>query len=138
MGAGPLRLMPELDPALRTFDRYAAATVDHFQHPRNVGRMHDADAFGYVDDPTTETTISIYVKMDAGRVARASFRTFGCSACVAASSMATTLVSERPLADALAVTAAAVDDALGGLPPDKRYCAELAAEAMLRALRQVA
>lgn len=112
--------------------RYSAATVDHFQHPRNVGRLADADAVGRVDDPSTETTISIYLKLADGRVTRATFRTFGCSACVAASSVATELLigrasGEPPLAQEL-------DAALGGLPADKRYCAELAAEAARRAL----
>ena len=130
--------MSQLDPATLSSGRYTPTTVDHFQHPRNVGKMHDANGFGYVNDPATETTISVYVRVDAARVLRASFRTFGCSACVAASSMATTLVGDRPLAEAQTLSADAVDEALGGLPPDKRYCAELAADAMRRALRHSA
>jgi NifU-like protein involved in Fe-S cluster formation len=114
--------------------RYAPATVDHFQHPRNVGRLANADALGYVDDAATETTISVYVAVAHGRVARATFRTFGCSACVAASSAVTELIIGRPVAQGAAVSAEQVDRALGGLPADKRYCAELAAEAARRAL----
>jgi nitrogen fixation NifU-like protein len=113
---------------------YSPPTVDHFQHPRNVGRLADADGVGRIDDVARETTITIYLKLAGERVARATFRTFGCSACVAASSMATELLIGRDLAEARQLTAAAIDAALGGLPADKRYCVELVAEAVGRAL----
>ena len=113
-----------------TESRFTATTIDHFQHPRNVGRLEDADAVGRVDDATTDTMVQIFVKLAAGRVTRASFRTFGCSACIAASSITTELLIGRDAA----LTAEEVDAALGGLPPDKRYCAELVAEASRRAL----
>jgi NifU-like protein involved in Fe-S cluster formation len=112
-----------------TTSRFTAATIDHFQHPRNVGRMADADRAARVDDAVSETTINLYVKLGQGLggdvVARASFRTFGCSACIAASSVATELLVGR--AEALSVEL--IDSALGGLPEDKRYCAELVASA---------
>jgi nitrogen fixation NifU-like protein len=111
-------------------ERYSAITVDHFQHPRNVGRLADADASGLVDDPARETTIRLYLKLHGDRVERATFRTFGCSACIAASSMATELLLGR----ADPISADELDTALGGLPADKRYCAELVAEATRRAL----
>jgi nitrogen fixation NifU-like protein len=110
--------------------RYSATTVDHFQNPRNVGRLVDADAVGRVDDAETDTMVQIFIKLDAGRVVRATFRTFGCSACIAASSIATELLVGRDLAP----TAEELDVALGGLPKDKRYCADLVAEAATRAL----
>jgi NifU-like protein involved in Fe-S cluster formation len=120
-----------LDPGAGAAARYTAITVDHFQRPRNVGRLADAHSVGRVDDVARETTISIYVRFGAdGRVERATFRTFGCSACVAASSMATELLVGRD--DSL--PAEEIDVALGGLPADKRYCAELVAEAVRRAL----
>ena len=96
--------------------------------------MLDADAVGRVDDPERETMISLYVKVDSGRIARATFRTFGCSACIAASSMATELLTGRTLSKA-AFTAKELDHALGGLPADKHYCADLVAEASQRALK---
>jgi len=114
--------------------RYSPVTVDHFQHPRNVGRMADADGIGRVDDAERETTITLYVKLEHGRVARASFRTFGCSACIAASSVATELLAQRFVSDAARLDADELDAALGRLPADKRYCAELVAEAARRAL----
>jgi nitrogen fixation NifU-like protein len=112
--------------------RYSAATIDHFQHPRNVGRLTDADAIGRVDDAETDTMVEIYVRIESDRVTRATFRTFGCSACIAASSMATELL----VGSDTSPTAAELDTALGGLPADKRYCVELVAEAAKRALTQ--
>jgi len=110
--------------------RFSATTVDHFQHPRNVGRLVDADAVGHVDDAETDTMVEIYVKLEDGRVTRATFRTFGCSACIAASSITTEMLVGR----ATPPSAAELDTALGGLPVDKRYCADLVAEAAKRAL----
>ena len=110
--------------------RFSAITVDHFQHPRNVGRLADADGVGRVDDAETDTMVEIYVKLENGVVTRAAFRTFGCSACIAASSIATEMLVGR----ATPPSAAELDAALGGLPTDRRYCVDLVAEAAKRAL----
>jgi len=83
-----------------------------------------------VDDADTDTMVELYVKLEGGRVWRATFRTFGCSGCIAASSVATELLVGRDSAP----TADDIDAALGGLPADKRYCVELVAEAARRAL----
>jgi NifU-like protein involved in Fe-S cluster formation len=85
---------------------------------------------GRIDDSATDTMVQIFVKLEGPRVARATFRTFGCSACIAASSIATELLLGRDSA----LTANEIEAALGGLPDDKRYCAELVAEAARRAL----
>jgi nitrogen fixation NifU-like protein len=111
---------------------YSERTIDHFQHPRNVGRLPTADAVGRIDDAASETMVSLYVRFDGERVAQATFRTFGCSACIAASSVATELLlgrsrTEPPSADD-------IDAALDRLPAEKRYCADLVAEAARRAL----
>jgi NifU-like protein involved in Fe-S cluster formation len=92
--------------------------------------MMDADRVGRIDDADTDTMVQIFLKLDCGLVMRASFRTFGCSACIAASSIATELLIGRDSAP----SAGELDAALGGLPADKRYCAELVAEAARRAL----
>lgn len=92
--------------------------------------MLDADGVGRVDDAATDTMVQIFLKLRARVVERASFRTFGCSACIAASSVATELLIGRTSAP----TAEELEAALGGLPTDKRYCAELVAEAARRAL----
>jgi nitrogen fixation NifU-like protein len=111
--------------------RFSAVTIEHFQHPRNVGRLADADQVGRIDDAGTDTMVQIFIKFSADRqVLRATFRTFGCSACIAASSICTELLVGR----AVAPTAGELDTALEGLPADKRYCADLVAEAARRAL----
>jgi NifU-like protein involved in Fe-S cluster formation len=92
--------------------------------------MLDADRVARVDDAATDTMVQIFVKLDGERVSRATFRTFGCSACIAASSIATELL----VGSKIAPSAAELDAALGGLPADKRYCVELVAEAAARAL----
>ncbi|HEX8968493.1 MAG TPA: iron-sulfur cluster assembly scaffold protein [Chloroflexota bacterium] len=104
--------------------------MDHFEHPRNLGRLSDADGVGRVDDAATDTMVQIFIKLSGGRVTRATFRTFGCSACIAASSMATELLIGRDVVP----SPGDLDSALGGLPADKLYCADLVAEAARRAL----
>ena len=92
--------------------------------------MADADGIGRVDDAATDTMVQLFIKVSAaGIVERATFRTFGCSACIAASSIATELLIGRTRA----ISADQLDDALGGLPEDKRYCADLVAEATAKA-----
>jgi len=96
--------------------------------------MADAESVGRVDDAATDTMVQIFVRFSESRVVlKATFRTFGCSACIAASSMLT----EMLVGQWAAPTAAEIEAALGGLPDDKRYCAELVAEAAARALRAV-
>ncbi len=112
--------------------RFSPTTIEHFQHPRNVGRLPTADAVGRVDDAATETMVSLYVRFDGERVAQVTFRTFGCSACIAASSVATELLLGRGRAQP--PSAEEIDAALDRLPADKRYCADLVAEAARRAL----
>ncbi len=115
---------------------YSPLTVEHFRHPRNAGRLPDASAVGIVDDRATDNYVSIYLRIEDGRIQAASFRTLGCSACIAASSITTELVRGRSLEEARALDAAAIDHALGGLPAEKRHCAELAARALALALEQ--
>ncbi len=128
--------MTERDVSDGAAARYSPTTIDHFQHPRNVGRIEHPTGVGRVDDRATETTIAIYVLAAGRSIARATFRTFGCSACVAASSMATELLLGRTLEDAADVSAEAIERELGGLPPAKRYCAELVSRAVAAAIEQ--
>lgn len=127
-----------MDPPQLTPGLYSPITVEHFRHPRNVGRLDDASAVGAVDDPTTENVITLYLRIEADRIVAARFRTFGCSACIAASSIVTELVQGRSRRDAGMIDAAAIDAALGRLPEGKRHCAELAARALARALASYA
>ena len=96
--------------------------------------MADADGVGRIDDATTDTMVQLFVKVVAGHVERATFRTFGCSACIAASSIATELLIGKQGAP----SAQELNASLGGLPADKRYCAELVAEAARRAIEAAA
>ncbi len=109
---------------------YSGTTIDHFTNPRNVGRIDGADGIGRVDDRASDNLITIYVKVAAGRVVAARFRTFGCSACIAASSVVTELARGARLAEVGRVDAAAILGALDGLPTGKEHCAELAAQAL--------
>src|SRR5687767_7753379 len=102
---------------------YNPTVVEHFSHPRNVGRIVDADGVGRVDDRPTDNLVTIYLKLAGPRVVAARFRTLGCSACIAASSVATELLTGRLLAAALELDAAQILAALGDLPPEKRHCA---------------
>jgi NifU-like protein involved in Fe-S cluster formation len=96
--------------------------------------MVDADGVGRVDDAETDTMVQIFVKLsETRRVLRATFRTFGCSACIAASSIVTELLAGQRAAP----SAAEIEAALGGLPDDKRYCVELVARAAALAFRPV-
>jgi nitrogen fixation NifU-like protein len=116
---------------------YSATTIDHFRHPRNVGRLEAANAVGTVDDRATENVITIYLRIEAGRVVEARFRTFGCSACIAASSAVTELVRGKTIRPARGIDAVAILAALDGLPEGKRHCADLAARALALALDSV-
>ena len=112
---------------------YGPIVVDHIAHPRNLGVLDDPTGVGTVDDVDTENLIIVYVRVEGGRVLSASFRALACSACIAASSMATVLLTGHQLQDE-PISANSLLDALGGLPDSKRHCAELAARAANLAL----
>src|SRR5439155_22900452 len=101
---------PQLRPAEATV--YSPTTLEHFRNPRNVGRLPNANAVGRVDDRETENLVAIYLRIEEGRVVAARFRTLGCSACIAASSMVTVLAQGRTLHDASTITAEAILEAL--------------------------
>ena len=119
---------------------YGPVVADHFHNPRNLGRLDEPDGVGQVDDPGTDTFLTINVSLDraaagGATIAEARFRALGCSACIATGSMATELARGRTVDQALTIDAAAIMDALqGGIPEDQRYCADLAARALHQAL----
>jgi nitrogen fixation NifU-like protein len=96
--------------------------------------LDDANGFGAIDDQATENYVSIYLRIESGRITATRFRTLGCSSCVAASSVMTELAIGRTLAEAAALDSAAILTALDGLPPGKQHCADLAAGALAAAL----
>ncbi|HLH26523.1 MAG TPA: iron-sulfur cluster assembly scaffold protein [Chloroflexota bacterium] len=113
---------------------YSDTVIDHATRPRNVGTLEGADGVGADGDPVYGNQVRISIRVAAGAVQAARFKAFGCSATIAAASMATTLATGATLSAARAVDAAAIERALGGLPAEKRYCATVAAGALHRAL----
>ena len=114
---------------------YSAQVLDHFAHPRNLGRLPEANGHGVVGDlRDSPTQIAIAIRVEDGRIAAARFRTFGCSAAIAASSMATTLITGQSTAEAAALTAERITAALGGLPPERVYAPTMAAAAVRGAI----
>ncbi|MGQ0644401.1 MAG: iron-sulfur cluster assembly scaffold protein [Elusimicrobiota bacterium] len=117
---------------------YSPKVMDHFQNPRNTGDLPDADAVGKAGSPVCGDILRLYLKIADGKVAKASFKTFGCGAAIATSSILTELVQGKTLAELAAVTNEQVAEALGGLPPIKMHCSVLAAQALTSALEDYA
>ena len=115
---------------------YSEKVMDHFTNPRNVGEIPDANAVGQVGNPQCGDIMKIYMKIndDTQVIEDVKFKTFGCGAAIATSSMATELVKGKTVDEALALTNKAVAEALDGLPPIKIHCSVLAEEAIYAAL----
>lgn len=113
---------------------YSEKVMDHFANPRNVGEIPDADGIGEVGNPTCGDIMKMYLKIKDGVITDVKFKTFGCGAAIATSSMATVLVKGKTVQEALKVTNKAVMEALDGLPPVKVHCSLLAEEAIHAAL----
>ena len=113
---------------------YSDKVWDHFSNPRNVGEIADADGVGEVGNATCGDIMKIYLKIDNGIITDAKFKTFGCGAAIATSSMATEMIKGKPISEALKLTNKAVVEALDGLPPVKMHCSVLAEEALRSAI----
>ena len=113
---------------------YTDLVMDHFSNPRNVGEVDDPDGIGEVGNPVCGDVMRITVKVADDRIADIKFKTFGCGAAVATSSMVTELVMGKTLKEAAEVSNRSVAEALGGLPPQKMHCSNLAADALRLAL----
>ena len=113
---------------------YSEKVMDHFANPRNVGEIENADGVGEVGNPKCGDIMKMYLKIENGVITDVKFKTFGCGAAVATSSMATELVKGKSIEDALKVTNKAVMEALDGLPPVKVHCSVLAEQAIRAAL----
>ena len=114
---------------------YSEKVMEHFRNPQNVGEIPDADGVGTVGNPVCGDMMTIYIKVKDNRIANIKFKTFGCGAAVATSSMITELAKNKTLEDALKITRQNVADSLGGLPPIKMHCSNLAADALHEAIR---
>jgi nitrogen fixation NifU-like protein len=113
---------------------YSEKVMDHFMNPRNVGEIPDADGIGKVGNPVCGDIMNMYIKVNDGVITDVKFKTFGCGAAIATSSMATELIKGKTLEEALKLSNAAVAEALGGLPPVKMHCSVLAEEAVQSAI----
>ena len=113
---------------------YSEQVMDHFEHPRNVGEIEDASGVGTVGNAKCGDIMRIFLKVEDGIITDVKFKTFGCGAAIATSSMATEMVKGKSLDEALALTNQAVADALGGLPAVKMHCSMLAEEAIKAAI----
>lgn len=113
---------------------YSEKVMDHFSNPRNVGEIPDANAIGEIGNAKCGDIMKIYMKIENNIIVDCKFKTFGCGAAIATSSMATELVKGKTVEEALELTNQAVMEALDGLPPAKVHCSVLAEEAIEAAI----
>jgi nitrogen fixation NifU-like protein len=114
---------------------YSDKVMDHFANPRNVGEIPDADGIGKVGNPQCGDVMWLYIKVKDGIITDIKFKTFGCGAAIATSSMITELAKGKTLEEAKRISRKDVADALEGLPPVKMHCSNLAADALLEAIK---
>lgn len=113
---------------------YSEKVMDHFSNPRNVGEIPDANAVGRVGNPKCGDIMQIFMKIEDDRIIDVKFKTFGCGAAIATSSMATEMVKGKTIKEALKLSNQAVAEALDGLPPVKMHCSVLAEEGIKSAI----
>ncbi len=113
---------------------YSELVMQHFSNPHNVGVIEDADGVGKVGNPMCGDVMEMFIKVKDGRIDDVKFRTFGCGAAIATSSIATEMIKGKPLDEAVKLSNKAVADALGGLPAQKMHCSNLAADAVRAAI----
>jgi len=114
---------------------YSQKVMEHFTNPRNVGEIPDADGIGEVGNTQCGDVMRIYLDIENDIIKDVKFKTFGCGAAVATSSMVTEMVKGKTIAEALEISNQAVAEALGGLPPQKMHCSNLAADAVHAAIK---
>ncbi|HWR30259.1 MAG TPA: Fe-S cluster assembly scaffold protein NifU [Negativicutes bacterium] len=114
---------------------YSEKVMDHFTHPRNVGEIENASGIGEVGNPRCGDIMRIYLDIENDTIIDAKFKTFGCGAAIATSSMITELVKHKTLNEALKISNEVVAEALDGLPPVKLHCSNLAADALQEAIK---
>jgi nitrogen fixation NifU-like protein len=114
---------------------YSPKVLDHFKNPRNVGEIEEADGEGTVGNPVCGDMMTMYIKVNDKKIEDIKFKTFGCGAAIATSSMTTQLAKGKTLNEALNISREDVADALDGLPPVKMHCSNLAADALHEAIK---
>ena len=114
---------------------YSEKVMDHFQNPRNVGKMEDADGVGEVGNAKCGDIMKMYIKVNDGVITDVKFNTFGCGSAIATSSMATEMIKGKSIEEALTLSNKAVVEALDGLPANKIHCSVLAEQAVKAAVK---
>ena len=114
--------------------QYSDLVMEHFMNPRNVGIIEDADGVGREGNPVCGDLMEMYIKVNGDSISDIKFRTFGCGAAIATSSIATEMIKGKPLSEAETLTNKAIVEALGGLPAIKVHCSVLAVDALKRAI----
>ena len=115
-------------------DKYTEIVMDHFRNPRNIGEIKDADGIGTVGNPVCGDVMTIYIKVKNDIIEDIKFKTYGCAAAIASTSMATEMVKGKTLEEAAKLTRKDVAQELGGLPDYKMHCSNLAADALKKAI----
>ncbi len=113
---------------------YSEKVMDHFMHPRNVGEIENADGVGEVGNPVCGDMMSFYIKVKDNRLADIKYKTFGCGAAIAVSSMVSEMAMGKTLDEAMKITPQTVADELEGLPKQKFHCSNLGAQALHKAI----
>jgi len=113
---------------------YSEKVMQHFKKPQNMGEIPDADGVGSVGNPTCGDLMTMYIKVKDNRLEDVKFKTYGCGAAIATSSMTTELAKGKTIYEAMKISRASVADSLGGLPPVKMHCSNLAADALHAAI----
>jgi nitrogen fixation NifU-like protein len=116
-------------------DLYTKKVMDHFRNPRNMGEIKDADGFGKVGNPKCGDVMAIYIKVKDDRIIDIKFKTFGCTAAIATSSILTEIVKGKTIDEAQKITRDDVANELGGLPAIKMHCSNLAADGLKEAIK---
>jgi nitrogen fixation NifU-like protein len=113
---------------------YSEKVMDHFMNPRNVGVIEDPDGYGKVGNPTCGDVMEMFIRVKDDRIEDIKFRTFGCGAAIATSSMTTEMALGKTVEEGMKITRQDVAGELGGLPPNKMHCSNLAADALHMAI----
>jgi nitrogen fixation NifU-like protein len=117
------------------WSQYSEKVMEHFKNPRNVGEIENPDGIGHVGNPVCGDIMELYIKVKDGIIVDAKFKTFGCGAAIATSSMVTEIVKGKSIKEALKISNKAVAEALDGLPLVKMHCSVLAEEALKSAIK---